>query len=78
MIIVYTKVCAPCRYRAQLSHVKRYARFIGAEYKVVELIGQPEKERLVRQLSNLDLPFVYNDQTQASESLGGFNQETKI
>jgi hypothetical protein len=78
MIVIYTAVCAPCRYRAQMRHAKWYARSIGVEAKVVEAIGNPEVVKEARKLSTLPMPFVYNDATGDSIALAEFKTDTKI
>lgn len=69
MIVVYSKTCAPCKYRVELIHIKKFARSIGAEVKIVETLSRADLEKEAKLLSEIDMPFVYNTNTRSSMAL---------
>lgn len=78
MIEVYSRTCAPCQYRVQLSHLRHYAHALGTDVKIVETIGRPDIEQRAKELTDVPLPFVYNTETRGSMSLGMVNKEVSI
>jgi hypothetical protein len=63
VLIIYTNVCTPCKYRSQLAYVNRLARQQNTQVKIVETKYNPNALLEVRAISDMPLPFVYNDDT---------------
>lgn len=78
MLQVFSRTCAPCAYRVQLSHLRHYAHTLGTDVKIIETIGRPDIEQRAKELTDVSLPFVYNTETRGSISLGMVNKELSI
>lgn len=69
MLIVYTNVCTPCKYRSQMRHIDNRARELNTKVKTVETKYNPEFLKQSQEVSDVQLPFVYNTDTRSSLSL---------
>lgn len=61
MFIIYTDVCTPCKYRAQLRHVNRIARQRGVAVIIKETKYNPALLKEAQELSSEKMPFVFDD-----------------
>lgn len=78
MIKLYTRTCAPCQYRVQLSHLKAYASRLNTELKIIETIGRPDLEQKAKDLTDVTIPFVYNTETRGSIAMREVTREISI
>lgn len=76
MLIVYTDICVPCKYKAHLRLLNHVAKQLKVDVKILETKYRPELLAEARERSKLPLPFVYNEDSGQSIELknimGGF------
>lgn len=78
MLVLYTDICTPCKYKVQMNHLRHAARQRGTDVKVLEVKYHPEWLEEARQLSALALPFVYDTEAKISVSLKNIRTEMPL
>lgn len=73
MITIYTDRCLTCKYKTEVKVVKAFARSIGSQVQIKKTRYNHVIEAEAKQLTDVPMPYVYNDETKCAVALIGID-----
>ena len=74
-LIIYTDRCVPCVYKHDFKLVKQFAKKNDYNVQVRRTAISKDWQREAKEVSDIELPYIYNPDTTASVRLQGVNEQ---